>query len=98
MAAADAARGQYTMILAVIKSKTGMRLRWVSITLKRANMLLFYRKSLDKRGLTYLLVVSWGLIAGLRVEEINRMRPGAVMDLFIYRRNYDDQQHGIRRG
>ena len=43
------------------------------------------------------MVVSWGLIAGLRVEEIHRMRPGAVMDLFIYRRNYDDVQHGIMR-
>jgi len=43
-------------------------------------------------------VVSWGLIAGLRVEEIHRMRPGAVVDLFIYRRNYDDQQHLITRG
>ena len=44
------------------------------------------------------MVVSWGLIAGLRLEEIHRMRPGAVMDLFVYRRNYDDQQHGITRG
>lgn len=43
------------------------------------------------------MVVSFGLIAGLRVEEIHRMRPGAVLDLFIYRRNYDDIQHGIRR-
>ena len=43
------------------------------------------------------MVVSWGLIAGLRMEELHRMRPGAVMDLFIYRRNYDDIQHGIRR-
>ena len=43
------------------------------------------------------MLVSWGLTAGLRLEEINRMRPGAVMDLFIYRRNYDDQQHGVIR-
>ena len=42
-------------------------------------------------------MVSWGLTAGLRLEEINRMKPGTVMDLFIYRRNYDDQQHGIVR-
>ena len=35
--------------------------------------------------------------AGLRLDEIHLMRPGAVMDLFIYRRNYDDTQHGIRR-
>jgi hypothetical protein len=42
-------------------------------------------------------VLSLGLIAGLRVEEIHQMRPGQVVDLFIYRRNYDDQQHGIRR-
>jgi len=25
------------------------------------------------------------------------MKPGAVMDLYIYRRNYDDVQHGITR-
>jgi hypothetical protein len=43
------------------------------------------------------MVVSWGLIAGLSLAEINRMRPGAVMDLYVYRRNYDDQQHGIVR-
>ena len=43
------------------------------------------------------MVVSWGLIAGLRMEEIHKMRPGEVMDLFIYKRNYDDQQHGVRR-
>lgn len=41
------------------------------------------------------MVVSWGLTAGLRLEEIHRMRPGAVMDLFIYRRNYDAILHGI---
>ena len=45
-----------------------------------------------------MMVVSWGLIAGLSLEEIHRMRPGAVMDLYIYRRNYDDQLHGIMRG
>lgn len=44
------------------------------------------------------MVVSWGLIAGLSLSEIHRMKPGAVMDLYIYRRNYDDQQNGITRG
>jgi hypothetical protein len=44
------------------------------------------------------MVVSWGLIAGLTLPVIHRMRPGAVMDLYIDRRNYDDVQHGIRRG
>lgn len=43
------------------------------------------------------MVVSWGLVAGLTVDEIHRMKPGQVMDLYIYRRNYDDQQHGIVR-
>ena len=43
------------------------------------------------------MVVSWGLIAGLSLQEIHRMRPGQVMDLFVFRRNYDDQQHGITR-
>ena len=44
------------------------------------------------------MVVSWGLIAGLRLDEVNRMRPGEVLDLYIYRRNYDDNQNGIMRG
>ena len=43
------------------------------------------------------MVVSFGLIAGLTVEEIHRMKPGAVIDLYIYRRNYDDVMHGIVR-
>ena len=43
------------------------------------------------------MVVSWGLIAGLSLCEIHRMKPGAVIDLYIYRRNYDDAQHGITR-
>lgn len=43
------------------------------------------------------MVVSCGLIAGLTVKEINRMRPGQVIDLYVYRRNYDDNQHGIKR-
>ena len=38
-----------------------------------------------------------GLTAGLGMTEINRMKPGAVLDLFIYRRNYDDVMHGIVR-
>ena len=42
------------------------------------------------------MVVSWGLIAGLSLPEIHRMKPGAVTD--IYRRSYDFMQHGIVRG
>ena len=41
------------------------------------------------------MVVSWGLIAGLTTEEIHRMRPGAVMDLYLYRRKYDSIMHWI---
>jgi len=36
-------------------------------------------------------VVSYGLIAGLRREEIDRMRPGEVITLYMYRRDYDQQ-------
>lgn len=43
------------------------------------------------------MVVSWGLIAGLSLEEIHRMKPGEVLDLFIYRRRYDDVMHWITR-
>ena len=39
--------------------------------------------------MTYLRVISYGLIAGLTKNEINRMKPGEVLDLFYYRRKYD---------
>lgn len=42
-------------------------------------------------------VVSYGLIAGLSYSEVMRTPPGMVLDLFLYRRAYDDQQHGLRR-
>lgn len=48
--------------------------------------------------MTYLMVVSCGMIAGLNLDQIHRMKPGEVLDLYVYRRNYDDIQHGIRRG
>ena len=35
------------------------------------------------------MVVSWGLIAGLSLPEIHRMKPGEVITLYMYRRDYD---------
>jgi len=34
-------------------------------------------------------VVSYGLIAGLKKQEIDRMKPGNVLDLYVYRSEYD---------
>ena len=42
-------------------------------------------------------MTAWGLIAGLRTDEMRNMAPGLILDLFIYRRNYDDAENGIRR-
>ena len=42
-------------------------------------------------------ILGYGLVAGLRYDEMMDMRPGEILDLFIYRRNYDDQMHGIER-
>ena len=39
--------------------------------------------------MTYRRVVSCGLIAGLTMSEINRMRPGEVLDYYVYRMRYD---------
>lgn len=47
--------------------------------------------------MTYRMMVSRGLIAGLTYSETRSMRPGAVIDMFLYRQRYDDQQHGIKR-
>lgn len=38
-----------------------------------------------------------GLVSGLAYPEIMDMPPGLVIDLFIMRREYDDQQHRIER-
>lgn len=38
-----------------------------------------------------------GLIAGLHYAEMRRLQPGFVIDMFMARMQYDDQQHGIRR-
>jgi hypothetical protein len=42
-------------------------------------------------------IISYGLIAGLRRDEMMEMVPGEILDHFIRRREYDDQQHNIRR-
>ena len=42
-------------------------------------------------------MTAWGMIAGLRFDEIQMMAPGAVLDMYVYRRNYDDMEHGIKR-
>ena len=46
--------------------------------------------------MTYLRVVSYGLIAGLQRKEIDRMRPGEIVSLYLYRRQYDNEMIGIR--
>jgi hypothetical protein len=38
-----------------------------------------------------------GLIAGLSMKEIWRTAPGAIIDLFYIRREYDEHLHGIKR-
>lgn len=40
--------------------------------------------------------MAWGLIAGISYTELLGMRPGVVLDLFMYRFRYDCQQHGLR--
>ena len=42
-------------------------------------------------------MISRGLIAGLTLKETLDAQPGFVMDLYLLRRRYDDQQHGITR-
>ena len=46
--------------------------------------------------MTYLRVVSYGLIAGLQRREIDRLRPGEVITLYLYRKDYDQNNMGIR--
>lgn len=42
-------------------------------------------------------MIHYGLVAGLAFSEMGEMPPGMIVDFYIWRRTYDDQQHGIRR-
>ena len=47
--------------------------------------------------MTYRQVVSYGMIAVLRLDEIMRTPPGMIIDQYLYRRDYDDEQHMLTR-
>lgn len=49
------------------------------------------------KTLSWRRVTAWGLIAGVSLTEQQEMLPGMVMDMYLIRRDYDDEQHGIRR-
>ena len=42
-------------------------------------------------------MIHWGLVAGLTFTEMRHMTPGFIVDQYVWRRCYDDEQHGIRR-
>ena len=42
-------------------------------------------------------VLSSALIAGLTYAQARRMKPGLIMDLYLYRQDYDFALHGLRR-
>lgn len=48
--------------------------------------------------MTPLRIVHYGLVAGLTLDVIMKSNPGAIITLYLYRRDYDDQQHGVTRG
>lgn len=41
--------------------------------------------------------MGYGLIAGIGVSEMMRLCPGLILDMFVFRRSYDDEQHMITR-
>ena len=47
--------------------------------------------------MTTRVIYARGLIAGLTYTEMRHMFPGFVVDMFVARLKYDDEQHGIRR-
>lgn len=55
------------------------------------------RKYGDRQAMTYRHAAGCGLIAGLSWTEMDDLDPGLVIDLYIVRQRYDDQQHGIKR-
>ena len=42
-------------------------------------------------------MIHWGLVAGLSFSEMRDMPPGMIIDQYIWRRQYDDEMHGVKR-
>ena len=38
------------------------------------------------------------MIAGVSLTEQKELKPGFLLDLYVLKRAYDDEQHGIKRG
>jgi len=43
------------------------------------------------------MCTGYGLIAGVTLDETLASTPGFVMDMFLMKRAYDDEQHGLKR-
>lgn len=41
--------------------------------------------------------IGYGLIAGMTLTETLASPPGLVLDMYIMRRTYDDEQHRLKR-
>lgn len=52
---------------------------------------------MDRGKLTVRRLTSWALTAGLSLRDAARRTPGEIVDLYVYRRQYDDEQHRIIR-
>ena len=47
-------------------------------------------------SLSYRQTIAFGLMAGLSLTECGKQTPGYIIDMFIYRRQYDFMLHGLR--
>lgn len=47
--------------------------------------------------MTYRKIVSYGLIAGLTYTEMQKLAPGFVIDMYLMKQRYDDEQHQLKR-
>ena len=54
-------------------------------------------KKNERRILKAVRFLGYALTAGLRKAEALETPPSMIMDLYLQRREYDDQLHGIKR-
>ena len=55
------------------------------------------RKTGGRRGIEPLRLVLWGMMCGLTETEAWLSNPGKLVDLFLWKREYDDEQHQLER-
>lgn len=76
----------------------GMRIENAADKPKKVDLVLAELKAHEKNsGITCRRLMAMGMFAGLSLQDLDGLTPGETLDLYLYRRDMEDEQHGLTR-